>query len=115
MHDKPDQRQRDLSAMGVPGQQQSRAASILRDEGQTMRQEIAQVIVALQFGDRVNQILAHACDSLRALADELERGGGEGFMDRLASGYTTDEQRRLHNGEQAADASSEGDMEITFF
>ncbi|OIQ82137.1 methyl-accepting chemotaxis protein McpB [mine drainage metagenome] len=103
-------------------QAQGESAAILRDEGERMRQEISQVIVALQFGDRVNQIITHANASLAALADEVAGAltdpartvDGEGFMRGMANGYTTDEQRSRHLGLEQDDGSDAGG-EITFF
>lgn len=100
---------------------QGQSADILRREGERMRSEISHVIVALQFGDRVSQILAHACDGLQQLEGEVRQTcsdpgyqpDGEAFMQRLAETYTTDEQRRNHTGLDAGEGDAGGD--ITFF
>ena len=102
-------------------QSQEAMTDVLRREGASVRQEIGQVMVALQFGDRVSQILAHASDSLRKLNEELgalrddpSRSPDQaGFMQRVAQGYTTEEQRRNHAGETAQADDDGGD--ITFF
>ena len=103
-------------------QAQGESAAILRGEGERMSREISQVIVALQFGDRVNQIITHANASLAALADEVAGAltdparavDGERFMQGMASGYTTDEQRSKHPG-FAQDDGGDAGGEITFF
>jgi methyl-accepting chemotaxis protein len=100
---------------------QNASADILRREGEQMQKEIAQVMVALQFGDRVSQILVHACSSLDALGAEFAAAAAnpgaaaasEDFMRSIANGYTTDEQRRNHAGMEAETGDSGG--EITFF
>ncbi len=100
---------------------QGESASILRSEGERARSEIAQVIVALQFGDRVNQILVHANDSLAALANEVAASlidpehatATSDFMRGVAAGYTTEEQRRNHPGLESGGGDAAG--EITFF
>ncbi|MDE2120442.1 MAG: hypothetical protein KGJ64_07100, partial [Betaproteobacteria bacterium] len=97
---------------------QGRAAATLRAEGEQVQQEVAHVMVALQFGDRVSQILEHAASSLQELSRDLAEGlhgalGGDDALARIAAGYTTEEQRLTHEGQQAGSESGEAD--ITFF
>lgn len=81
--------------------------------------EISESLVQLQFQDRVGQILAQLADSMR----ELQQSGGvaaaEDFrqqvsskMEQMARSYTTDEQRRIHQGLDAQDVAPQ---EVTFF
>ncbi len=110
-----------LRSLQEQAQSQETMTEVLRREGASVRQEIGQVMVALQFGDRVSQILAHATGSLQELNDELgalcadpnRSPDREGFMQRVAQGYTTEEQRRNHGG-ATADADDAGG-DITFF
>lgn len=101
------------------------STDILHQESAKIREEIAQVLVALQFQDRVSQILAHTRESLDALTDRIagfishpEDGipahlDVTAYMQNIASGYTTQEQRLNHNGETTTEAVDGGD--ITFF
>jgi len=70
-----------------------------------IKDEVSQALVELQFQDRTSQILASVLSSMAeigtletssngaALADEAQD-----FIARMASAYTTDEQRRNHAG-----------------
>ena len=101
------------------------STDILHQESARIREEIAQVLVALQFQDRVSQILAHTRESLDALTEQIagfishpENGvpahlDVAAYMQNIASGYTTQEQRLNHNGETTTEAVDGGD--ITFF
>ena len=103
----------------------SASSDLLQRESSGIREEIGDVLVSLQFQDRVGQILTHSRDSLDALVVELQgyqsrRASNAqapldiaGFMQRIASGYTTQEQRLNHDGQSTVDAQDGGD--ITFF
>jgi len=94
------------------------SAQQLRGESQAVGQEIAQVLVSLQFQDRVSQMLEHVGSDLDRLERSLaERGPAsldlDGWLAELARTYTMPEQHAVHRGESArgaADASA-----ITFF
>jgi methyl-accepting chemotaxis protein len=81
--------------------------------------EIADVLVALQFQDRVNPIPIHVQDDMAKLEQRIDAGGLQGeaaeantWLEELSRTYTTAEQRALHYGApQAAAAASE----VTFF
>ncbi len=101
------------------------SSGILLREGAGIREEIGDVLVALQFQDRVSQILMHARTNLdEVLAeiriDQSRRASGEearvdtaAFMRHIANGYTTTEQRLNHAGSNLNAAPDGGD--ITFF
>lgn len=97
----------------------------LAEEGGHVGQEIAEVLVSLQFQDRVSQVLSHVDHELSRLSDRLvlahqdvAAGKAAGLVDveawlaEMASGFTTPEQHRIHRGESAQGADS---SEITFF
>ncbi len=110
-----------LRSLQEQAQTQETMTEVLRREGASVRQEIGQVMVALQFGDRVSQILVHATDSLQKLnaeldalrADPARSPDRDGFMQRVAQGYTTEEQRRNHGG--VVTEVDDGGGDITFF
>ncbi|MBI5658916.1 MAG: chemotaxis protein [Nitrosomonadales bacterium] len=107
----------------------SESSGMLRRESEGIRAEISEMLVYLQFQDRVSQILAHVRDNLDGLHARLrqyaaERSGGSApeidagaWLDEMALGYTTAEQRRNHRDDKAGAASpaTPGAMEITFF
>ena len=103
----------------------SESSDLLQRESGGIREEIGDVLVSLQFQDRVSQILTHSRDSLDALVVELQSYqsrrashpeaalDASAFMQRIAGGYTTQEQRLNHDGQSTVDAQDGGD--ITFF
>jgi methyl-accepting chemotaxis protein len=103
----------------------STSAEMLRRESDGIRKEISDTLVYLQFQDRVSQILANVRDNLgglhaqlRLCSDERNIGGSpaidaKAWLNEMARGYTTTEQRRNHRGDQV-NATSDA-TEITFF
>ena len=110
----------------VAGLNESGAA--LRRENVLIQGEISDVLVALQFQDRVSQILGHVQDDMGKLEGRLEqyeRDTASGVIARgavladastwlgeLARTYTTAEQHGAHGGAPRAAAAG---SEITFF
>lgn len=100
--------------------QMQELGSQVESETDGIRDEVTQMLVSLQFQDRVSQILAHARDSLESLTAEIDQmQGNDGeqarivqWLDRIESQYTTEEQRLNHQGKAAAAA---GGGDITFF
>lgn len=94
------------------------SAESLRAEGQHIRHEISDVLVALQFQDRVSQMLTHVHNDLHKLKQSLDSGVGEidkdTWLSALASTYTMEEQHAIHNGESGPKAASSS-SDITFF
>jgi methyl-accepting chemotaxis protein len=98
------------------------SSEMLQGESQGIRNEIAELLVALQFQDRVSQILNHVRGNLDRLHQHLDEcdaaGRDKGGMDAqvwlndMELHYAMTEQRANHRGTQAASAATE---EITFF
>ncbi len=100
------------------------SAAILQKESGGIRDEVVDILVSLQFQDRVSQILGHVQDDLekleRQVAEKRAQSAAEGarrfdvsgWLAALARTYTTKEQRVLHAGGQA---SRRQESEITFF
>lgn len=97
------------------------SSAILNDASIGIRDEISDVLVSLQFQDRVSQILSHTRDDMRKfeahVSDNLNAEkrtpiDAEAWLDELSKTYTTTEQRNMHSGEGAAQSDS---SEITFF
>lgn len=108
----------------------SDSAELLRQESLHIQGEISDVLVTLQFQDRVSQMLGHVradqdklCQALAACGQRLLEGTGAqsvdaaAWLDALASTYTTQEQHATHGGAQArmAPAAQAGAGDITFF
>ena len=103
----------------------------LREAGIQIRLEIIDVLVALQFQDRVSQILIHVEDDMGELAmrlvvqdsDSEERSpvDVEGFLIERSVNYSTDEERRnlnktITSGDPIEeDASTVEDADLVFF
>lgn len=92
-----------------------------RERGE-LESEINQLVVHLQFQDRVDQIMGHVGDDMQRLEQALaarQAGNGElpsttEWLARLGSTYTTLEQRALHEGRNA-EATNASSSSITFF
>lgn len=102
------------------------ASELLQSESSGIGEEVAEVLISLQFQDRVNQILCHAEHSMEKLMKHLEdaqaeqRTSGEmqlidsaSWMKDMEISYATEEQRNNHHGEQQIKSADEQD--ITFF
>jgi methyl-accepting chemotaxis protein len=83
---------------------------------ETIKAEVCESLVQLQFQDRVGQILQHVVDSMEQaeeLAETVEAGADvQEHMDKMARTYTTEEQRRLHRGLESQVIAPQ---EVTFF
>lgn len=94
----------------------AQAVQQANQESSAIKDEVAESLVQLQFQDRVSQILAQVASSMTEFAapagdqplDEVARAR----LEKMAGSYTTDEQRRIHQG-LATD--SVAPQEITFF
>jgi len=103
------------------------SANQLRAESQQIGVEVSNVLVDLQFGDRVSQILSRVRDDLNKLCERLiecetraARGEPTPIVDantwlaELSQTYTMPEQHVVHRGGKVSAAPSRT-SEITFF
>jgi methyl-accepting chemotaxis protein len=92
------------------------SVAALRQEQATVDADIQEVLVNLQFQDRVQQIVNHVLDDI-ARAESAAAGkappDAEAWLELLSSTYTTLEQQALHRG--AKSAAPVATSEITFF
>ena len=90
---------------------------VLQQENQAVGEEISEVLVALQFQDRVSQMLGHMRDDIQRLGAHLsepcERVDARTWLDELSHTYTMPEQHAIHHGRGATNADNATD--ITFF
>jgi methyl-accepting chemotaxis protein len=102
------------------------SSGALTQEGEHIGHEIAEVLVSLQFQDRVGQVLDHVRGDQHRLVDRLQAADGDvaagrpageldsdAWLDEMASHFTTPEQHLLHGG-RSQTVGSKTD-EITFF
>ena len=101
------------------------SSDVLRQETQSIGEEISEVLVALQFQDRVSQVLSHVCNDMSKLKNristqeqQLAEGNMPGpidataWLDELSHTYTVPEQHVVHSGGVPHSAAA---PEITFF
>ncbi|WP_434631387.1 methyl-accepting chemotaxis protein [Pseudomonas sp. Z1-29] len=98
------------------------SADMLQRESFGIRDELTEVLVNLQFQDRVSQILSHVRDNMEDLHVHIQQANqspdqaisidARQWLARMETTYATDEQRRNHHGDSAAQKTSQ---EITFF
>lgn len=97
------------------------SSDVLRHETQTIGTEIAEVLVALQFQDRISQVLGHVSDDMGKLKEHIlsqeEHASvaidASAWLEELSHTYTVPEQHEVHSGGQASAAATAS--EITFF
>jgi methyl-accepting chemotaxis protein len=97
----------------------------LSASGSHVRDEIQDVLVNLQFQDRISQILGHVMDDMQRLESTLGSAlaaphdqpppppDTQGWLANLKRTYTTHEQHSLHSGGKAQGGSAS--EEVTFF
>ncbi|MDG0024788.1 methyl-accepting chemotaxis protein [Trinickia sp. Y13] len=105
------------------------AAELLRDESRSIKGEVYEALVQLQFQDRVSQIMQHVkanIERLPAVVDEHCAQYGPGvplpaldaspLLGELEQTYAMADERALHQGETGAKAqAAESSSDITFF
>jgi methyl-accepting chemotaxis protein len=98
------------------------SADLLKQESRGIGDEMTEVLVDLQFQDRVSQILSHVRGNMEDLHDHLLQASkapdqvatidARQWLARMDATYATDEQRRTHHGEAPVQQNSQ---DITFF
>jgi methyl-accepting chemotaxis protein len=86
----------------------ARAAEGVRKDSVATRNDVEDSLVQLQFQDRVSQILTQLSATMRA-SDALT---SDVQLEAMKSQYTTDEQRRIHEG---LEAEAVAPQSATFF
>lgn len=104
------------------------SAQVLEQESAAVQTSVEEVLVNLQFQDRVSQILGHVIDDMEklvgAIADQETRlrhgepviaiDTGE-WLSSLQKTYTTLEQVDVHRGSGSTQSKGSNNSEITFF
>lgn len=90
----------------------------LEAESRSVEQEVQEVLVNLQFQDRISQILEHVTLDMQKLASLLQGHQllpeQRAWLAELERSYTTLEQRSVHHGQQA-NAAAASSSSIEFF
>lgn len=115
-----------LSEFRESGNQIVESAQVLEQESGQVRNNVADVLVALQFQDRVSQILGHVITDMQKLADtlgehqqQLKDGKSVAELDvprwlaDIERTYTTLEQVAVHRG--GRQQQNPADSSVTFF
>ena len=95
----------------------SASLAALRDEQARVEADIAEVLVGLQFQDRVQQILGHVMDDMAHAEDAARQQrlpDSQAWLAKLASAYTTLEQQAVHYGSDGH-VTSQSSSGVTFF
>jgi methyl-accepting chemotaxis protein len=112
VHDSEERIGKVLEHFGGMTERLLQSAEQFRSESETIKDDVMESMVQLQFQDRVGQILSHVVHSINELGKEAaaaEAAGGSGdqgraadaYMKEIAQSYTTEEQRRIHSGTAA--------------
>ena len=99
------------------------SAERMRAQGVVIRHDVENLLITLQYQDRVSQILTVVDDDMRRMLETVANGGSfaptpEEWMDHLGGSYTMDDQRMNHFAEpgvSAAKAPVKPDDDVTFF
>jgi methyl-accepting chemotaxis protein len=104
-------------------------AATLRENSESIRAEISDVLVGLQFQDRLSQVLGHVCDTLSTVQTTVSDIQSDGLHDRQRDGlrvdelladmlreYSTREEKDLHvSGAESKGSSPATASDLTFF
>ncbi len=104
------------------------SGELLKQESISIKTEIGHSLVALQFQDRVGQILSQVKNNVEQfpqyLADHeqkclaagaFEPLDAEAFMAEMKKSYVMSDQHQTHDSGKVVDAGAKADDEITFF
>ena len=105
-----------ISRFGAAAQELSSSTAHLEGVNATVRAQVADTLVDLQFQDRISQILAAVIADMEKFVARLDGHPSSLDVDRwlaeLATTYTTLEQGAIHHGHQAQGPT---ESDITFF
>ena len=103
----------------------SKSSEILLVESSNIKNEINEILVALQYQDKTSQIMIHVLNDIEALVAFLEKNRNSGmfdkldvenWLDKLYATYTMVEEKRAHTGEeQSFDEPESDDGSLEFF
>ena len=101
------------------------SASEMQETGENIRSEISEMLVSLQFQDRVSQILDHIAQHMKMLRERIDNVGAlgadgstagvgelESWLQTMESTYATGEQQSAHAG---IDDAAPTESQVAFF
>lgn len=91
-----------INRFGDAANEIMRSSEALLEEERHISHEISNVLVSLQFQDRVSQIISHIQDDMSKLHEHIsneEMLDSEDWLANLAKTYTMQEQHQIHRGE----------------
>jgi methyl-accepting chemotaxis protein len=96
----------------------SRSVAVMESESEALKNQISDALVALQFQDRVSQIMSHLAQSVTsvgaAVAQEAEAEMSvESWLDQISRAFTTDEE--FENLRSATRSTRRHQHAVTFF
>ncbi len=115
-----------LSSLQTVVEKQDQDTALLRSSSESINAEINEVLVELQFQDRMSQVLGHVNASLERVETTLRNihadAGDDrhqdmlevdGLLQQMISEYSTQEEVSRHHGQQAS--TDETTSDLTFF
>lgn len=98
--------------------QLTREIEAMEGERKDVREDISQVLVSLQFQDRVSQILSHVTSNLEEMQGHIRDGQAAAlddreWLERMARDYSTHEEFDNHSGTRMT--TVQPDAAVTFF
>lgn len=112
-----------ISKLDLIINQFANSSGLLKSHGNEISTEINDVLVSLQFQDRVAQILEHTKSEIKRFTalisnpNEIENINKSNWLKEMSIGYTTSEQRKLHanNTADRSCSTQKKDDDIEFF
>lgn len=117
-----EQTQQVLAEFREARSQRDEASQMMEVHSADIKADVETALIAIQFQDRVSQILDHVRLNLRELCEQIETHEKldiEAFLEKMSSEYTTTSEREAHRkitGEESEVEDDESDDgEIVFF
>ncbi|WP_198675668.1 methyl-accepting chemotaxis protein [Aliidiomarina sedimenti] len=96
----------------------SESSVLLQNKATETQRDVEDILVNLQFQDRLSQILLQVTGSMQGLSDKLEQPSEQidvqSWLDDMESSYAMQEQRTNHAGQKSHNSDAD-DNDITFF
>ena len=93
-----------ISRLGIIINQFTDSTLLLKNHSKHINSEINDVLVSLQYQDRMAQILGHTKDEIGRFSvllsnpNEIQNTDKASWLEQMHKGYTTSEQKKLHEG-----------------
>jgi methyl-accepting chemotaxis protein len=96
----------------------SQSIAVMESESETLKNQISDALVALQFQDRVSQIMSHLADSVTSVGTAVAQNAEaqmsvESWLGEISRAFTTDEE--FENLRSTKRSTSSNQHAVTFF